>query len=235
MASDTATERYSSPAVHHDTISAKTTRDTKQQPTIKRTSTSRATSTDDYLQGFSTGHYHQRCSTEYHHQGCSSRTATCARTSSTQDKGQEIQTITGCSKPYRVMYTFENDCTGSTHAGTTGNIMLGPKQRNGEIHDVHTATPSPTICKKWDRSFANEMGQLFLGIIRKEDGQQRIKGTNTFLVIYFQDIPKTRINEACYTSVLCKERPGKSDPNRTRITICGTNVQYPGDLGTKTA
>ena len=39
----------------------------------------------------------------------------------------------------------------------------------------------------------------------------------------------------CYTSVLFKERPGKSDTNRTRITICGMNVRYPGDVGTKTA
>ena len=29
--------------------------------------------------------------------------------------------------------------------------------------------------------------------------------------------------------------PRKSDLNRTRITICGTNVQYPGDVGTTTA
>ena len=57
----------------------------------------------------------------------------------------------------------------------------------------------------------------------------------TINVIHFQDIPKTRINEVCYTSVLCQERPGKIDPNRTCITICGTNFQYPGGVGTKTS
>ena len=30
-------------------------------------------------------------------------------------------------------------------------------------------------------------------------------------------------------------QPGKKDPNRTRITICGRNVCYPGDVGTNTA
>ena len=30
-------------------------------------------------------------------------------------------------------------------------------------------------------------------------------------------------------------QPGKKDPNQTRITICGTNVCYPGDVGTNTA
>ena len=34
--------------------------------------------------------------------------------------------------------------------------------------------------------------------------------------------------------MVCKVRPGGKDPNRTRITICGTNVSYPGDVGTKT-
>ena len=35
--------------------------------------------------------------------------------------------------------------------------------------------------------------------------------------------------------MLCQEHLGKSDPKRTRITICGTNVQYPGDVRTKIA
>ena len=30
-------------------------------------------------------------------------------------------------------------------------------------------------------------------------------------------------------------RPVEKDLNRTRITICGTNVFYPGDVGTNTA
>ena len=69
MASDTATERYSSQAVHHATIAEKNTRDTTQQPTIKHTTTSRTTSTGGYLQGCPTGHYHQGCSTGNHQQG----------------------------------------------------------------------------------------------------------------------------------------------------------------------
>ena len=30
-------------------------------------------------------------------------------------------------------------------------------------------------------------------------------------------------------------RPGKKDPNQTRIIIRGTNIRYPGDVGTNTA
>ena len=56
------------------------------------------------------------------------------------------------------------------------------------------------------------------------DGLRKIfEGTYTFYVIKFENIPKDRLNEICYTSVVCEVKPGKKDPNRTRITICGTN------------
>ena len=62
-----------------------------------------------------------------------------------------------------------------------------------------------------------------------------LKSLDTFYVIKFEDIPKDWLNEICYTSVVCEVRPGNKDPNLTRITICGTNVCYPGDVGTNTS
>ena len=35
--------------------------------------------------------------------------------------------------------------------------------------------------------------------------------------------------------MVCKVRPEKSDPNRTRITIGGNHITFPGDVGTPTA
>ena len=64
---------------------------------------------------------------------------------------------------------------------------------------------------------------------------KRIEVTNTFFVIKFENIPKYRLNKIYYTSVVCEVQPGKKDQNQTRITICGTNVFYPGDVGTNTA
>ena len=168
MASDTVTERYSIPEVHHATIAEKNTRDTTQQPTIKHKTTSRPTSTNGYLQGCPTGHYHQGCSTGHHHQGCSSRTETCARTNSTQEKVQEGKIITSWYKPYRVTHTFENDGTGSTHSGSKSNSMFSPQQRNGGIHDVRTATPSPTICGKMVPVLCQQNGPNLLGNRRKQ-------------------------------------------------------------------
>ena len=77
---------------------------------------------------------------------------------------------------------------------------------------------------------------MFQGVGKGPNGEgKRIEGTNTFFVIKFEDIPKDRINEICYTSVVCEVRPGKKDPNRKIITICSTNVCYTGDVGTNTA
>ena len=35
--------------------------------------------------------------------------------------------------------------------------------------------------------------------------------------------------------MVCKVRPEKSDPNRTRIIIGGNRITFPGDVGTPTA
>ena len=35
--------------------------------------------------------------------------------------------------------------------------------------------------------------------------------------------------------MVCKVRPEKSNPNRTRITIGGNCITFPGDVGTPTA
>ena len=79
------------------------------------------------------------------------------------------------------------------------------------------------------------MGRLCQGVGTVPNGTGKIiEGKNTFFVIKFEDIPKDRLNKICYTSVVCKVGPGKKDPNRTIITICGTNVCYPGDVGTNT-
>ena len=80
------------------------------------------------------------------------------------------------------------------------------------------------------------MGRLCQGVgIGKNNPGKRVEGTNTFHAIKFENIPEDKVKEICYTSVVCEVKPGKKYPNRTRITICGTNVCYPGDIGTNTA
>jgi hypothetical protein len=94
----------------------------------------------------------------------------------------------------------------------------------------------PTYKEVWDTSYANELGRLCQGIGRDKanPAKQRVEGTNTFRPIKFHDIPIDRRGDVTYTKVVCEVRPQKEDPNRTRITIGGNRICYPGDTGTPT-
>ena len=37
-----------------------------------------------------------------------------------------------------------------------------------------------------------------------------------------------------YYCCVCEVRPDKDDPNRTRITVAGNKIYYPGDVATPT-
>ena len=38
----------------------------------------------------------------------------------------------------------------------------------------------------------------------------------------------------CHSVVVCEVKPHKEDLNRTRITVAGSQIFYPGDVGTPT-
>ena len=89
----------------------------------------------------------------------------------------------------------------------------------------------------WNSSHSNELGRLCqdIGVDPYNPSKQRVKGTNTFHVICYDKIPLERQKGIAFSKVVCTFRPEKSDPNRTRITILGQNIKWPGDVGTKTA
>ena len=45
---------------------------------------------------------------------------------------------------------------------------------------------------------------------------------------------KDRRKNIFHTTVVCEVRPDKEDSNRTRITVAGNRVYYPGDVATPT-
>ena len=92
----------------------------------------------------------------------------------------------------------------------------------------------PDYADVWSTSYANELGRLCQGIGQGAQGtkKQRVEGTDTFRPIRYEDIPKDRRKDICHTMVVCEVRPQKADPNRTRITLAGGHIQYPGDVGT---
>jgi hypothetical protein len=63
----------------------------------------------------------------------------------------------------------------------------------------------------------------------------RVDGTNTIFFIHKNEIPLDRRKDVTYDRIVCTVRPEKDDPNRTRLTVGGNLINYPGDCGTPTA
>ena len=79
-------------------------------------------------------------------------------------------------------------------------------------------------------------GRLCHGVGHRTTGpkQQRVKGTNTFRFTFYEDIPVHKRGGIFHTRVVCEARPGKDDPNRTRITANGGDIYYAGYIVTPT-
>lgn len=109
-------------------------------------------------------------------------------------------------------------------------------EETGETLEWRQLRTHPKWKDIYTKSYSNEMGRLCQGVGKGSKGpkQQRVAGTDSFRVIKFDLIPKDRRKEICHTRVVCEYRPTKDDPHRTRITVAGTNVNYPGDVATPT-
>jgi hypothetical protein len=87
----------------------------------------------------------------------------------------------------------------------------------------------PTLRNDWTLSSANEFGRLAQGV------GNRIKGTNTIRFIAKADIPIKHRKDVTYGQFVCTVHPEKKEPNRTRFTVDGDHINYPGKVATPTA
>ena len=60
--------------------------------------------------------------------------------------------------------------------------------------------------KVWKHSFANELGRLEQGSVK------RVKGTDTILFVDYNDIPSELRKEITYGLIVVDYRPQKEDP-----------------------
>eukprot|EP00804_Cyclotella_cryptica_P000200 CCRYP_016180-RA/>CCRYP_016180-RA protein AED:0.57 eAED:0.46 QI:0/0/0/0.5/0/0/2/0/100 len=74
----------------------------------------------------------------------------------------------------------------------------------------------------WSRSYADELGRL-------TDGIRDIPGTKTMKYIRKRDIPKDHLKSIAYSKIVLVERPQKKEKDRTRLTVVGTYINYPGN------
>jgi hypothetical protein len=106
----------------------------------------------------------------------------------------------------------------------------------GEFLEHRQLRRDPRYKATWDTSYANERGRLCQGIgSGTTPTSKRVAGTNTFFLIDYHNIPTHKRKEICHTMVVCEVRPEKDDPDRTSITIGGSRICFPGDVGTNTA
>jgi hypothetical protein len=79
----------------------------------------------------------------------------------------------------------------------------------------------------WMTSFANELGRLPQGI-----GTRMLTGTNTCFFIPKKQVPTDRT--VIYGRIVASIRPQKTETHRTRLTVGGDRLNYPGDTSTPT-
>jgi hypothetical protein len=114
------------------------------------------------------------------------------------------------------------------------NAVLDPS--SGEFLEHRQICRDPRYKTVWDTSYTNKLGRLCQGIGEgPKPGTKQVDGTNTFFLINYDNIPAHKKKPICHTKVVCKVRPEKDDPDCTRITIGGSIICYPGDVGTNTA
>jgi hypothetical protein len=82
---------------------------------------------------------------------------------------------------------------------------------------------------QWTQSFANELGRLAQGI------GDRVQGTNTMFLIRHDQVPLDRRKDVTYGRIVVDIRPQKAKKERTRLTIGGDRINYPGETSTETS
>ncbi|KAL7550017.1 hypothetical protein ACHAWF_017143 [Thalassiosira exigua] len=104
-------------------------------------------------------------------------------------------------------------------------------QDTGDSLEYRQLKHHPKLSATWLQSYSNEMGRLCQGVGKGEQGpnKQRVKGTDTFRVTKYEDIPHDRRRDIAHVRVVCEVRPQKEDPNRTRITVAGGNINQADD------
>ena len=101
---------------------------------------------------------------------------------------------------------------------------------SGKMLNYRQLMRHPDYKKQWSLSSANEFGRLANGI-----GGRTKNPTNTIKFIRKEDVPKDRRKDVTYGQFVCTVRPEKAEKNRTRFTVGGDRINYPGEVATPTA
>jgi Reverse transcriptase (RNA-dependent DNA polymerase) len=121
--------------------------------------------------------------------------------------------------------TDEHHETSGEQSNFFANAVFHPETGNAMTY--RQLITDPLTKQDWQQSAANEFGRLAQGI------GGRVKGTNTIRFIKKQEIPTDR--KPTYPRFVCELKPQKVEKTRTRLTLGGNLIDYPGDVSTRTA
>ena len=105
------------------------------------------------------------------------------------------------------------------------NVVMHPV--SGKPMTYRELLKDPLTKREWELSASDGFGRLAQGV------GGRIQGTDTIKFIPHSAMPMDRT--ATYPRFVCEHRPQKTEVNRTRLTLGGNLIKYPGDVSTKTA
>ena len=98
----------------------------------------------------------------------------------------------------------------------------------GELMEYCRSMKNPKYLPLYRNSYTKELGRLAQGMPGLADG------TDTIFFIPKKDVPVDRWRDVTYGRIVVNYRTEKTDPYRTRLTVGGDCVNYPGDCGTPT-
>ena len=103
-------------------------------------------------------------------------------------------------------------------------------EETGQLLNYRQLLHSAKYKKQWSISSAKEFGWPANGV------GNRIKNpTNTIQFKCKKDIPQDRRKDVTFGSFVCSVRPEKKEKNKTRFTVDGDHINYPGAVATPTA
>jgi len=111
-------------------------------------------------------------------------------------------------------------------------IQLIRDDETGDYLNYRQLMKHPKHKTIWSTSSANEFGRLAQGV---GGTNSRVIPTNTIFFIKPDQVPADRKKDVTYGSFTCDLRPHKKETHRTRLTMGGDRINYPGDVGTPTA
>jgi hypothetical protein len=97
----------------------------------------------------------------------------------------------------------------------------------GDLMEMRQLLQNPKYSEVWGKSYTKELGRLAQGV-------PGTKGTDTIVFIKYDDIPLDRQRHVTYCRTMVMYRTKKEDPNRTRFTVGGNMIFFPGDVSTPT-